>query len=198
MTMVSHWRLGLGATVLQTGVRFRVWAPQARRVEVEIDGPRKRYLPMRLDTDGVWAAVLPEPGVGIRYKYRLGGRRAFPDPYSRSQPLGVHGPSEVVDPAAYAWSDHAWRGLDMQGLVIYECHVGTATPAGTCEALLGHLQRLTDLGIGAIELMPVAACPGRRNWGYDGAYPFAVSANYGGPNGLKRLVDAAHGYGVWG
>jgi maltooligosyltrehalose trehalohydrolase len=196
MTTGSPWRLDLGATVLQEGVQFRVWAPPARRVEVELDGARKRYLPMARAADGVWTAVLPESGVGRRYKYRLEGRRAFPDPYSRSQPLGVHGPSEVVDPAAYVWRDQAWRGLDMQGLVIYECHVGTATPAGTCTALCRHLQRLKDLGVGALELMPVAAFPGRRNWGYDGVYPFAVSANYGGPNGLKRLVDAAHAYGL--
>jgi maltooligosyltrehalose trehalohydrolase len=151
---------------------------------------------MERDTEGVWKADLPGHGAGTRYKYRLDGQQLLPDPYSRSQPLGVHGPSEVVDPAAYLWSDHTWHGLDRQGLVIYECHVGTATPAGTCAALLAHLPRLTDLGISAIELMPVAAFPGRRNWGYDGVYPFAVSANYGGPEGLKRLVDAAHGHGL--
>ena len=196
MVEETTWRLDMGASLVAEGVQFRLWAPLAQRVEVERCGTAPSYLPMALDTDGIWTAVLPDAGEGTRYQYRLNGESVLPDPYSRSQPLGVHGPSEVVDPLAYTWHDQAWRGVDMRGLVLYECHVGTVTPAGTCDALIEQLERLVHLGITAVELMPVAAFPGRWNWGYDGVYPFAVSANYGGPTALKRLVDAAHQRGV--
>jgi maltooligosyltrehalose trehalohydrolase len=196
LTEKSPWHLDMGANLVSEGIRFRVWAPRARRVEVEIQDLETHFLPMELDTDGTWTTVLRGHGAGLHYKYRLNGAASFPDPYARSQPLGVHGPSEVVDPAAFGWHDTSWHGLDLQGLVIYECHLGTATPDGTCDALIDHLDRLVQLGIGAIELLPVAAFPGRRNWGYDGVYAFAVSANYGGPEALKRLVDEAHQRGL--
>jgi maltooligosyltrehalose trehalohydrolase len=191
----TAWRLEMGATVTPAGVRFRVWAPRASHVEVAVEAPQERTVALQRHADGRWEALLQGYGAGTRYKYRL-RRGAFPDPYSRLQPQGVHGPSEVVEADAHTWNDQGWSGIDLQGLVIYECHVGTATPAGTCDALIGQLPRLRALGIGALELMPVVECPGRRNWGYDGVYPFAVSTNYGGPEALKRLVDAAHQCGL--
>jgi maltooligosyltrehalose trehalohydrolase len=177
-------------------VQWRVWAPHARLVEIDLIATPPRHIAMTHDGDGIWSTVLPGHKAGTRYAYRLDGQGPFPDPYSRSQPEGVHGPSEVIDPAAYLWHDQGWPGLTMPGLVIYECHIGTATPEGTCDALIGQLPRLQALGINAVELLPVVPCPGHRNWGYDGVSLFAVSANYGGPTALKRFVDAAHQHGL--
>ncbi len=129
---------------------------------------------------------------GTDYQYRLDGGPERPDPVSRWRPSGVHGPTRIVDPAAFQWSDGAWRGLEMADLVIYELHVGTFTPAGTFDAVIERLPALRELGVTAIEIMPVAEFPGGRNWGYDGVSLYAVQSTYGGPNGLKRLVDAAH------
>jgi maltooligosyltrehalose trehalohydrolase len=133
---------------------------------------------------------------GARYKYRLDGGDSFPDPASRYQPDGVHGPSQVVDPAAFTWTDSDWQGIPLDDLVIYELHVGTATPEGTFDALIERLDDIRQLGATAIELMPVADFPGERNWGYDGVVLFAPSRAYSGPEGLRRLVDAAHARGL--
>ena len=134
---------------------------------------------------------------GARYRYVLDGQKERPDPASRFQPDGVHGPSEVIDPDAFQWSDDDWTGLPFQQLVIYELHVGTFTKEGTFQAIIPFLEYLrNDVGITAIELMPVAQFPGRRNWGYDGAYPFAVQASYGGSEGLKAFVNACHRQGI--
>ncbi len=192
----SAGTLEMGATLVPQGVRFRVWAPGRRRVAVELYGASVQRLPLAHEGQGVWSALLPGGGPGLRYKYRLDDDAAFPDPYSRSQPKGVHGPSEVVDLHAHRWQDANWRGLDVRGLVIYECHVGTATPEGTFDALIGQLDRLKRLGVTALQLMPVAEFPGRWNWGYDGVYLFAPTRNYGGVAGLQRLVDAAHQAGL--
>ncbi len=187
----------MGATLTPEGVHFRVWAPAARRVEVELQATPVRSVPMQRADDGTWATVVAEASAGTRYRYRLDGGGSFPDPYSRSQPEGVHGPSEVVDSEAYAWHDAAWRGVPAnKGLVIYQCHVGTATPEGTFDALAGQLDRLVQLGVNAVQLLPVAEFPGRRNWGYDGVDLFAPTRAYGGVAGLKRLVDAAHRRGL--
>jgi maltooligosyltrehalose trehalohydrolase len=140
---------------------------------------------------GVLEGVEP----GSLYLFRLDGGRERPDPASRSQPQGVHGPSEVADPQ-FAWQDASWVGPRLQDYVLYELHVGTFTREGTFDAILPHLSDLKDLGVTALELMPVAQFPGSRNWGYDGAYPFAVQDSYGGPVGLKRLVDACHRAGL--
>lgn len=183
----------MGANVVADGVEFRVWAPDATRVDVQFDDVR---IPLSPEPAGLWSTTVPGIGAGLRYRYRIDGEGAFPDPYARSQPEGPHGPSEVVDPNAFAWRDGAWRGLSTQGLAIYECHVGTATPEGTFDALAGQLDDLRALGVNAIELMPVAEWPGRRNWGYDGVDLFAPSHVCGGPDGLKRLVDAAHARGL--
>jgi maltooligosyltrehalose trehalohydrolase len=193
---VLGWRPTMGATLTPEGVRFRVWAPLVGRVELELGDEPRGFIPMEAEEDGAWTLMLPDGRAGIRYKYRLDGGEEFPDPYSRSQPDGVHGPSEVVDPEAHPWHDQEWGGLDIRGLVVYECHVGTATPEGTFESLVGQLDRLRRLGVTALQIMPVAEFSGRRNWGYDGVYPFAPSRNYGGGAGLKRLVDAAHQHGL--
>jgi maltooligosyltrehalose trehalohydrolase len=143
--------------------------------------------------DGHFEGVATDVAAGGQYRYVLDGRMERPDPASRFQPQGVHGPSEVVDPNAFRWSDSHWRGLPLDRMIIYELHVGTFTTEGTFEAIIPHLDYLrAELGVTAIELMPVAQFPGERNWGYDGAYPFAPQASYGGPTGLKRLIDACH------
>jgi maltooligosyltrehalose trehalohydrolase len=144
------------------------------------------------DADGVHSCLATGIGAGARYKFRIDGGDAFPDPRSRFQPDGVHGPSEVIDHAAFEWSDREWRGLTMERLVVYELHVGTYTPEGTFIALIDQLPEIARLGVTAIEIMPVADFPGRWNWGYDGVALFAPSRAYGRPDDLRRLVDAAH------
>ncbi len=134
--------------------------------------------------------------VGDRYAYILDGSRPIPDPVSRFLPEGVHGPTEIVDPTLYAWSDEGWRGLPLEDYVIYELHIGTFTPEGTFDSAVEKLPYLKDLGVTVIEVMPVAAAPGTRNWGYDGVSPYAVQANYGGPAAFRRFVDAAHELGL--
>jgi maltooligosyltrehalose trehalohydrolase len=166
-----------------------------RRVEVELDCSAAP-VPLARDEAGIWSAAVPGVRPGSRYAYLLNGELTRPDPYSRFQPEGVHGPSEVVDPAAYEWQDAAWRGLRMEGLVIYQVHVGTFTAEGTFDALRGHVQRLKDLGVSALQLLPVAEFPGERNWGYDGVDLFAVTRAYGGPTALKHLIDHAHAVGL--
>lgn len=188
--------LTLGALALEGDrCQFRVWAPQARKVEVRLLTPRERLVPLRPAGSGYHAAVVEGVPPGSRYLYRLDGDRERPDPVSRYQPEGVHGPSAVVE-RHFDWHDAGWFGLPLSAYVLYELHVGTFTPEGTFDAIIPHLDRLRDLGITALELMPVAQFPGSRNWGYDGVYPFAVQASYGGPAGLKRLVDACHGKGL--
>jgi maltooligosyltrehalose trehalohydrolase len=183
----------MGANVVPGGVEFRVWAPRATTIDVELGNI---YIAMTRGEDAVWAASVQDVNPGTHYRFRIDGEGAFPDPYSRSQPEGPHGPSQVVDPTAFAWTDGGWGGLAAEGLVLYECHVGTYTPEGTFDALIGELDALQRLGVTALELMPVAEFPGTRNWGYDGVDLFAPSHNYGGPEALRRLVDAAHRRGI--
>ncbi|HEV7666120.1 MAG TPA: malto-oligosyltrehalose trehalohydrolase [Chloroflexota bacterium] len=185
----------MGATLTPDGTQFRVWAPSAGRVAVELSHGRTASLTRESD-DGVWAVTLPGVGEGTRYRYRVDGQGPFPDPYSGSQPEGVHGPSEIVDPSAFEWHDEGWSGVGIKGLVIYQLHVGTATPEGTFDALIGQLPRLKALGVNAIEPLPVAEFPGRWNWGYDGVDLFAPTRAYGGPHALKRFIDAAHQHGL--
>jgi maltooligosyltrehalose trehalohydrolase len=192
------WRLGIGATPDVGGTRFRVWAPKVRRVEVVLydKGRQSATYTLEPESRGYFAAMIAQAGAGTRYMYRLDGRAPRPDPASRFQPEGVHGPSQVVDPSAYQWGDQGWRGVALADLVIYELHVGAATPAGTFDALIERLDNVRDLGVTAIELLPVADFPGQRNWGYDGVNLFAPSRVYGGPEALRRLVDAAHARGL--
>lgn len=183
------------------GCQFTVWAPSVENVVVEVleDTERSqpaRQLTMQKGETGYWHAAAPELPAGTRYKYRLNGDQAYPDPASRYQPEGVHGPSEVVDHARFEWTDDDWRGVELRDYIIYELHVGTFTPEGTFEAVIARLPDLVELGITAVEIMPVSQFPGERNWGYDLAFPFAVQNSYGGPEGLKKLVNACHQQGL--
>ncbi len=187
------WTRPLGATPLGGGrVRFRVWAARARAVAVEVGGVLTELGDAPLGVFEGEAAAAP----GDAYRLVLDGDRAWPDPCSRAQPEGLRGPSAVVDPGAVRWRDAGWAGLDAEELVLYELHVGTLTPEGTFDAVVPRLRGLRELGVTAIELMPVATFPGRRGWGYDGLYTWAPHAAYGGPAGLARLVDAAHAEGL--
>jgi maltooligosyltrehalose trehalohydrolase len=192
----GSWDLGLGASFLgNSRTRFVVWAPLARKVEVHLLVPRERVGPMESGERGYHHATVGDIEPGSLYMYRLDEGRERPDPASRFQPQGVHGPSQVVGPHL-EWEDAGWTGLELQEYTIYELHVGAFTPEGTFNAVIPHLDELKDLGITAIELMPVAQFPDARNWGYDGVYPFAVQDSYGGPEGLKRLVNACHKLGL--
>ncbi|KPK21748.1 MAG: malto-oligosyltrehalose trehalohydrolase, partial [Dehalococcoidia bacterium SM23_28_1] len=194
--MSHEWDLSLGASFLEDSrSRFVVWAPLAHKVEVHLLAPREKLAPMESGDRGYHHAVVDGVEPGSLYMYRLDERRERPDPTSRFQPQGVHGPSQVVSPH-FEWEDGRWTGLPLQEYAIYELHVGTFTPTGTFEAVIPYLDELRELGITAIELMPVAQFPGARNWGYDGVHPFAVQNSYGGPQGLKRLVNACHKLGL--
>ncbi len=175
--------------------RFRIWAPYAKRVHVHLFTPHDRVLRLPAVDDGYFEKVIEGVPAGASYKYRLDNDRERPDPASRLQSEGVHGRSEVVDPY-FDWGNDDWHGRPLSQYIVYELHVGTFTSQGTFDGVIERLDHLVDLGVTAIELMPVAACPGQRNWGYDGVYPFAVQANYGGPAGLKRLVRACHRRGL--
>ena len=158
--------------------------------------PRDQTVPMQSLDRGYWTVSVDDVPAGARYFLRFGDESDWPDPASRSQPEGVHGPSEVVDTCAFRWSTEAWRAPAIEDYVIYEAHIGTFTPDGTFESAIEQLDRLVELGVNAFEIMPIAQFPGDRNWGYDGAFPFAAQASYGGPSGLARLVDACHERGI--
>jgi len=174
---------------------FMVWAPFSKRVNLRIVRPRPKMVPMLTDGSGYHWTVLSGVKPGTEYLVNLGGGLERPDPASRCQPRGVHGPSAVADPA-YNWKDSGWKGLPLERFVIYELHTGTFSPEGTFDAVIPWLDTLKDLGVTVIDIMPVAQFPGARNWGYDGVYPFAAQQSYGGARGLKRLVDACHGRGL--
>jgi maltooligosyltrehalose trehalohydrolase len=185
-------RFPIGAEPTPTGAHFRVWAPKRARVEVVIDGESTE---LTRDPTGYFSgAVDTQPGA--LYRYRLDGRDSFPDPASRFQPEGPHGPSQLIDPAAFPWSDAGWRGIPLEGQVIYELHIGTFTPEGTWEAARLQLPELADAGITCLEVMPVADFPGRFGWGYDGVGLFAPVAIYGQPDDFRRFVDDAHRAGL--
>jgi maltooligosyltrehalose trehalohydrolase len=192
------WPPRFGAVAGHRGVHFRVWAPAASRVSLTIESSAASTptLPLEHEADGCWSVETPEAAPGHRYGFHMNDGPLWPDPASRFQPDGVHGLSEIVDPHAFAWSDAGWQGPESHRLVFYELHVGTFTDAGTFDGVTARLPYLRDLGITAIELMPVAAFPGRWNWGYDGAALFAPSERYGRPDDLRRLVDHAHASGL--
>src|SRR5271155_2700735 len=182
----------VGATALPEGAwRFRVWAPAAQRVDLHLKSPEDRLLRMEKDTDGFHSLDMARPA-GATYLYRLDGNDEWPDPASRSQSHGVHGPSQIIDPAQFRWNCSDWNPITLSDAVLYELHVGTFTPEGTFDAAIVRLDDLAQLGVTTIEIMPVAQFPGARNWGYDGVYIFAAQNSYGGPAGLQRLIDAAH------
>ena len=191
------WTLDRGARLLPDGaVQFSVWAPRIQHVALQLFQPQRR-IAMERGVDGVHTAIVRDVSPGDLYAYRLDDTRTRPDPVSRWQPDGVHGPSAIIDPSAFRWTDQEWRGRALHELILYELHCGTFTPEGTFFAVIPQLDCLIhELGITAIELMPVAAFPGARNWGYDGVHPFAPHTSYGGPLGLKTLVNACHEKGL--
>lgn len=177
------------------GTHFRVWAPAARRVDAVFEGDLAPAA-LRAEGDGYFSGNVPQARPGTRYRFRLDGRDAFPDPASRWQPEGPHGPSEVVAPDAYEWNDQAWPGVDARGQVLYELHVGTFTPEGTYAAAEAHLPFLKDVGITVIELMPVNEFTGPFGWGYDGVNLFAPTRLYGTPGDLRHFIDRCHAIGL--
>ena len=193
--MTTRRRLPAGAEPTGGGTHFRVWAPRRTRVEVlEADSGRATMLDA--EAGGWFSGLLRHVGVGTRYRYRLDGDGAFPDPASRFQPDGPHGPSEVIDPAAFQWTDRSWPGISLEGQVLYELHVGAFTAEGTWAAAARELPELAAAGITTIEMMPVADFPGRFGWGYDGVNLFAPTHLYGRPDDLRAFVDAAHAAGL--
>ena len=219
--MRRHHELPFGAEPTRDGVRFRLWAPRAKEVAVRLEGtengphpnppPRAgeggsrrarragggsaAVIPMNPEPDGWFSVTTNNAGPGSRYRYIVDGA-AYPDPASRFQPVGVHGASEVIDPGTYDWHDAGWHGRAREELVIYELHVGAFSPSGDFTGAIAHLDDLAELGVTAIELMPIAEFPGRRNWGYDGVQWFAPSSRYGRPEELKALVEACHARGL--
>jgi maltooligosyltrehalose trehalohydrolase len=186
--------VALGANLIAPGrCEFRVWAPNIDKIELRIVAPAERRIALAKNDRGYHQTVT-DAAAGTRYFFVLNGTER-PDPASRLQPEGVHGPSAVVS-REFEWHDRGWRGIPLEDYVLYELHVGTYTGEGTFDAVIPHLDDLKDLGITAIELLPIAQFPGTRNWGYDGVYIGAAQNSYGGPAGLKRLVDACHARGM--
>ena len=187
--------LPLGARLTGTTATFCVWAPYVGTMDLVLDGPRRETCAMLRSDDGYFTATLDDVESGQRYGYRIDGGDVVPDPATRCQPDGVHGMS-AVQPASFDWSDSGWAGLPLEEYVLYELHPGTFTPEGTLDAAAQRIPALRDLGVTVIELMPLAQYPGGRNWGYDGVHPFAVQNSYGGPEALKRFVNACHREGL--
>lgn len=187
----------LGANQLENNdTGFLVWAPFHETVELKIVSPAERKLRMKKLENGYFETVATELEPNARYLYVLGGKLERPDPVSCFQPDGVHGPSQVIRHDTFGWEDSGWQGPALEDYIIYELHVGTFTPEGTLQAIIPRLPYLKELGVTALELMPVAQFPGARNWGYDGAYPFSVQNTYGGPDGLKSLINESHKIGL--
>ncbi|KQS26798.1 malto-oligosyltrehalose trehalohydrolase [Dyadobacter sp. Leaf189] len=185
-----------GAWYTETGVQFRVWAPERKRMRLQLFGSNEEFHDMQPVGEGYYELHLNRVPNGTKYKFLPEGETAFPDPASQFQPEGVHGPSAIVDHQYFQWSDLSWKGRAFDELIIYELHIGTFTAEGTFKAAAEKLPELAASGINAIELMPVSEFPGNRNWGYDGTYPYAVHSGYGGPDGLKYFVNAAHENGI--
>ncbi|HUX31456.1 MAG TPA: malto-oligosyltrehalose trehalohydrolase [Thiobacillus sp.] len=196
MTTRRH-DMPFGTRITPGGVQFRLWAPGCERVGLCIaDVPHEPVLSMTACGDGWFELVVPDVGVGTRYRFEVNDGLHVPDPVSRFNPDDVHSMSEVIDPAAFDWQDATWRGRPWEEAVVYELHVGTFSPEGTFTGVIERLDYLVELGVTAIELMPVADFPGARNWGYDGALLFAPDSRYGRPEDLKALVQAAHARGL--
>ncbi|WP_406856305.1 malto-oligosyltrehalose trehalohydrolase [Alsobacter sp. KACC 23698] len=187
-------RYPVGAELVEGGVHFRVWAPRARSIAVAVeDGP---VIPLASEPEGYFSGLVADAGAGLRYRYEVDGEKRYPDPASRFQPEGPHGPSQVIDPARYRWRDADWAGVELHGQVLYELHVGTFTPEGSWAAAALKLPFLKELGVTVIEMMPVNEFPGRFGWGYDGVDLFAPTRLYGSPDDLRAFIDAAHGLGM--
>jgi maltooligosyltrehalose trehalohydrolase len=195
-TAIAQGEKRLGAVLTgESTCSFLVWAPRAKKIEIQITSPNERTIAMQSSEQGYFYADVGNVPPGTLYSYRLDREIERPDPASRFQPQGVHGPSQVLD-NHFPWTDGAWHGFPLDKYVLYELHVGTFTTEGTFDAIIPRMADLKHLGITAIELMPVAQFPGNRNWGYDGVYPYAAQESYGGPAALKRLVNACHEQGM--
>lgn len=191
--MIKH----IGANYFGNGqCEFVLWGPLLDELSLHIVSGTERIIPLAKDKEGYWSVNLSYISPGTRYFYRLKRNIERPDPASHYQPEDIFGASCVIDHADFPWSDQSWQGVPLERMIIYELHVGTFTTKGTFEAIIPKLDYLCDLGITAIEIMPVAAFPGERNWGYDGVFPFAVQHSYGGPQGLKELIDHCHKQGI--
>ncbi|MEO8893014.1 MAG: malto-oligosyltrehalose trehalohydrolase [Coleofasciculaceae cyanobacterium] len=187
----------IGSNYLGNGrCEFVVWAPSQEQVDVQIVSTKNQVIPLERDEWGYFKVIAEDINPGTLYYYKLAGEKGRPDPASHSQPEDVHGPSEVIDHSQMNWTDQGWSGVPLEEMIIYELHVGTFTREGTFEAIIPRLKELSQLGINAIELMPIGQFPGNRNWGYDGVFPYAAQYSYGGSQGLKKLVDAAHKQGI--
>jgi maltooligosyltrehalose trehalohydrolase len=182
-----------GIRLKNNKAQVNLWAPLAKEVALVVSPSLE--LPLTRSGEGYWSLLSDELQEGDRYRFRIDNKE-YPDPASLSQPGGVHGPSEIINLDSFQWTDTDWNNLPLQDYIIYELHVGTFTPEGTFEAIEDRLDYLVQLGITAIEIMPVAQFPGQRNWGYDGVYPFAVQDSYGGARGLQHLVNACHEKGL--
>jgi maltooligosyltrehalose trehalohydrolase len=193
-------RLPVGAEVVPDGVHFRVWAPRCKKVEVVFEGPTGDWpvaLPLKGEKNGYFSGLAEGAGAGALFRFRLDdGESLYPDPASRFQPDGPHGPSQVIDPSTYAWNDAEWKGIRPEGQVVYEMHVGTFTSEETWEAAARELPELARFGITTLEIMPVAEFPGTFGWGYDGVDLFAPTRLYGTPDDFRRFVDSAHQAGL--
>jgi maltooligosyltrehalose trehalohydrolase len=193
MAHFAH-RMPFGAELRDDGVAFRLWAPSRQSASVVVEGVERAMEPR---AGGWFERELRDARAGTRYAFAFPGLDLrVPDPASRFQPEGVHGPSQVVDPRTYVWRENGWHGRPWHETVLYELHVGTFTPEGTYAAAVERLDALAGLGVTAVELMPLAQPAGARNWGYDGVLPFAPQRAYGAPDELKALIDAAHARGL--
>lgn len=197
-TSLPARRLPVGAEVLPHGAaHFRVWAPARRSVEVVFDQGSAEPLTLDLESDDYFSGSAPQAKAGDLYRFRLDeSEKLYPDPASRFQPDGPHGPSQIVDPGIFIWSDARWKGIQPDRAILYEMHVGTFTPEGTWAAAAEKLPILADLGVTCLEIMPVADFPGRFGWGYDGVNQFAPTRLYGTPDDFRRFIDRAHALGI--
>lgn len=185
--------MNIGAHYASDGsCTFSVWAPFQKELSLRVIHPQEKNVRLEKDEIGYWRITMDALSAGTKYFYRIDGLKERPDPASCYQPEGVHGASETVDHREFQWGDDTWKGVPLREMIIYELHIGTFTPQGTFEAIVPRLDELNDMGINAIEIMPVAQFPGTRNWGYDGVFTFAVQHSYGGPYGLKVLVNECH------
>lgn len=194
-------RLPIGAEISQEGIHFRVWAPEAHKVEVVLEqmGPERKDVayPLEKEDKGYFSGLVDQAQAGSLYRFRLNDEpNLYPDPASRCQPQGPHGPSQVIDPSAFTWTDQNWKGVMLEGRVIYEMHIGTFTKEGTWGSAKRELLELADLGITIIEMMPVNEFPGQFGWGYDGVNLFAPTRLYGSPDELREFIDYAHAVGI--
>ena len=187
-------RFPIGAEVTDAGVHFRTWAPIHQKVDVVIDG--RGIFPLMAEDAGYFSGLAENAQAGSRYRYKLDGGEAFPDPATRYQPSGPHGWSQVVDARCFQWTDTHWRGIALPGQVIYEMHIGTFTQEGTWQSAQQQLPQLAETGVTVLELMPIAEFPGRFGWGYDGVQWFAPTHLYGWPDDFRRFVDGAHSLGM--